>query len=262
MSAPILSLTTDYGLADGFVAACHGAALQRVPQLRIIDISHQIPPGDVRRGAAILAQTVPYLPFGVHVAVVDPGVGTTRHPLAIDTGAGILVGPDNGLLTWAALALGGAKRAMALTNSQLHRHPTSHTFHGRDIFVPVAACLADTTKWDELGDAIAVKDLVRLAEPMVRVDDAGLSCDVLNIDHFGNVQLAATGKDLDGFAETFAIAGNAAVRGDMFASANTDALVVLIDSADHVAIAVNGGSAAERLEIHAGMTVRLDANIS
>src|SRR5580704_13028542 len=111
-----LSFLTDYGLEDGFVAACHGVAARIAPATRIIDITHLVPPGDVRRGAAVLAQTVTSMPPAVHVAVVDPGVGTARRAIAVRAGDGILVGPDNGLLSWAIGALGGVRCAFALTN--------------------------------------------------------------------------------------------------------------------------------------------------
>jgi S-adenosylmethionine hydrolase len=137
-----LSFLTDYGLDDGFVAACHGVAATIAPSVRIIDITHLVPPGDVRRGAAVLAQTLPYLPRGVHVAVVDPGVGTGRRGVAVQVGESILVGPDNGLLSWAVTRAGGASSAYQLTNGELWLHPLSPTFHGRDIFIPVAAHLA------------------------------------------------------------------------------------------------------------------------
>lgn len=253
----IISLTTDYGTADGFVAACKGIALSNAPHVRIIDITHEVSPGDIDRGAAVLAQTVPYLPPAVHVAVVDPGVGTTRHPIAIEAGDAILVGPDNGLLTAAATALGGAVRAMALTNSQLHRHPTSHTFHGRDIFTPVAAALAAGTPLDEVGDPVAVKNLVRLREPVVKAGETELASEVLTVDRFGNVQLAAGGELLDGYGETLLVNGRVAVLGDMFAAAEAGELVVLKDSAGRIAIAINGGSAAEELVLAPGATVHL-----
>src|ERR1700722_903869 len=111
-----MSFLTDYGLEDGFVAACHGAAARIAPGARIIDITHLVQPGDVRRGAAVLAQTVTYLPPAVHVAVVDPGVGTVRRAVAVAAGDSILVGPDNGLLSWAIAALGGAHQAVQLNN--------------------------------------------------------------------------------------------------------------------------------------------------
>src|SRR5215471_3768622 len=160
-----LSLLTDYGLEDGFVAACHGVAARIAPHARIIDITHLVQPGDVRRGAAVLAQTVAYLPPAVHVAVVDPGVGTTRRAIAVAAGDSILVGPDNGLLSWAIAALGGAKAAVQLTNGDLWLHPVSATFHGRDIFMPVAAHLAAGLELKSAGEEISVADLVALPAP-------------------------------------------------------------------------------------------------
>ena len=114
-----LSFLTDYGLDDGFVAACHGVAARIAPHAAIIDVTHLVPPGDVRRGAAVLAQTVPYLPPAVHVAVVDPGVGTARRGVAVAAGDSVFIGPDNGLLSWAVTASGGAARAFSLTNREL-----------------------------------------------------------------------------------------------------------------------------------------------
>lgn len=255
----VLSLTTDYGFSDGFVAACHGVSARDAPDTRVIDVSHAVPPGDIRYGAAIMAQTLPYLPLGAHVGVVDPGVGTTRRPVAIETESGVLVGPDNGLLLWAAEALGGAQRAMALTNSRLHRHPTSHTFHGRDIFVPVAAALLAGTPLDDAGEPVALKDLVQLPEPVIDRDENGFCSEILTIDRFGNLQLAARGDILDGYGERFDILGRAATRGDMFAAAEPGELVVLIDSAGHAAVSVNGASAANVLDVRPGEMLRLDA---
>src|ERR1035437_6480647 len=132
-----LSFLTDYGLEDGFVAACHGVAARLAPHAGIIDVTHLVPPGDIRRGAAVLAQTIPYLPPAVHVAVVDPGVGTARRGIAVQAGGGTLVGPDNGLRSGAIAAQGGAERACQLTNGEWWLHPVAPTFHGRDIFSPV-----------------------------------------------------------------------------------------------------------------------------
>src|SRR5436190_15870208 len=137
-----ISLTTDYGCSDGFVAACHGAIARIAPAVRVIDITHSVPPCDVAQGAAVLAQAVPHLPPAVHVAVVDPGVGTARRALAVEAGDSVLVGPDNGLLPRAADALGGVRRAVVLDNAGWFADPVSATFHGRDVFAPVAARLA------------------------------------------------------------------------------------------------------------------------
>src|ERR1700755_1572786 len=154
--APFRCLTflTDYGLEDGFTAACHGVAAQLAPELRVVDITHLVPSGDVRRGAAVLAQTIPYFPPAVHVAVVDPGVGTDRRGIAVAAGSALFVGPDNGLLSVAVAAAGGPVRAVSLTNRALWRDTTAATFHGRDIFMPVAARLAAGMPLDEAGQQI------------------------------------------------------------------------------------------------------------
>ena len=162
-----ISFTTDYGRRDGFVAACHGAIAKIAPAARVIDITHEIPPGDVARGAVVLAQTVGDLPTSVHVAVVDPGVGTARRPVALRAPGGLLVGPDNGLLIWAAEALGGVAEAVELRNPAWLAPKVTRTFHGRDIFAPVAARLAAGQPLSEAGPAIDPADLVRLPAPEV-----------------------------------------------------------------------------------------------
>ncbi|WP_009480267.1 S-adenosyl-l-methionine hydroxide adenosyltransferase family protein [Rhodococcus sp. JVH1] len=127
-----ISFTTDYGLSDGFVAACHGVIARLAPGVRMIDVTHAVPPQRVRWGAAVLAQTVPYLPPSVHLAVVDPGVGTDRRPIVVVTDAGVLVGPDNGLLRPAAEALGGVRSAYLLAAPEYRLSTVSASFHGRD----------------------------------------------------------------------------------------------------------------------------------
>src|SRR5436190_16818210 len=151
-----LSFLTDYGLEDGFVAACHGVSARIAPHADIIDVTHLIPPGDIRRGAAVLAQTVPYLPAAVHVAVVDPGVGTARRGIAVAAGDSVFIGPDNGLLSWAVTAAGGADRAFSLTNRDLWLTRVTPTFHGRDIFMPVAAHLAADAELATAGEEVSV----------------------------------------------------------------------------------------------------------
>jgi S-adenosylmethionine hydrolase len=196
MSHGWVSFTTDYGRADGFVAACLGVIARTAPHVRVIDVTHDVPPGDVRRGAAVLAQTVGYLPPSVHLAVVDPGVGTARRGLAVVTGSGVLVGPDNGLLLPAAGALGGITATYELAEREFWSPDVSRTFHGRDVFAPVAAHLANGVDPAVLGPAVAAGDLVRLPEPAVTARPGELTAEVLTIDRFGNVQLAATAADL------------------------------------------------------------------
>ncbi|MEV1333927.1 SAM-dependent chlorinase/fluorinase [Micromonospora costi] len=257
-----ISLTTDYGLSDGFVAACHGMIARIAPAARVIDVTHLVPPGDVRHGATVLAQTVPYLPFGVHVAVVDPGVGTARRGVALDTPGGILVGPDNGLLCDAADALGGVLTAVELTNPEWLAPRVSRTFHGRDVFAPVAARLALDTPLAEAGPAFDPAQLVRLPAPLVSADGDGVTAEVLTVDHFGNVQLAATADLLERLPETVRLAANGdasreARHGLTFGDAPTGGLVVYADSAGRIAVAVNGGRAVDLLAVAPGDPVRI-----
>ncbi|MGV9211885.1 SAM hydrolase/SAM-dependent halogenase family protein [Micromonospora sp. RB23] len=260
---PWISLTTDYGLDDGFVAACHGVIARIAPTARVIDVTHLVPPADVRRGAAVLAQTVPYLPVGVHVAVVDPGVGTARRGIALATPGGLLVGPDNGLLPDAATALGGVSAAVELTEPRWLAARVSGTFHGRDVFAPVAARLALGAPLAEAGPAVDPDGLVRLPVPVVTRDADGFTAEVLTVDHFGNVQLAAPGEVLGALAATVRVGPPApapshpAVRGRTFGDAPHQALVVYVDSADLVAVAVNGGRAVDVLGVRPGDLLRV-----
>jgi S-adenosyl-L-methionine hydrolase (adenosine-forming) len=262
-----LSFLTDYGLEDGFVAACHGVAARIAPDAAVIDVTHLIPPGDVRRGAAVLAQTVPYLPPAVHVAVVDPGVGTARRGVAVAAGDSVFIGPDNGLLSWALRAAGGAVRAFSLTNRALWLGSVSATFHGRDIFMPAAAHLAAGTDLAAAGEEIAVGDLVSLPVPERLVRDSVAEGEVLTVDRFGNIQLTITASD----AAEIGVApgGMMLIRcgrhqltvpyRDMFGAVAPGELVAYADSAGLVAIAVNGGDAAGRLGLPAGARVSIVA---
>ncbi|MEE6261098.1 SAM hydrolase/SAM-dependent halogenase family protein [Plantactinospora sonchi] len=254
---PWISLTTDYGRSDGFVAACHGVIARSAPAVRVIDVTHLIPAGDVVRGAAVLAQTVGYLPPAVHVAVVDPGVGTARRGIALRTPGGLLVGPDNGLLTWAATALGGVTEAVELTSSDWFPE-VSRTFHGRDVFAPAAARFALGAALTEAGPVIDPAGLVRLPEPVVERGDGWLAAEVLTVDHFGNVQLAAPGSAWERLGPAVRVAGRTAVRGGTFGDAPPGHLVVYVDSADRLAVAVNGGRAADVLGVGPGDVLRLE----
>jgi hypothetical protein len=262
-----LSLLTDYGLDDGFVAACHGVAARIAPGVRIVDITHLVPPGDVRRGAAVLAQTIPYLPPAVHVAVVDPGVGTTRRGIAVEAGESIFIGPDNGLLSWAVAAVGGTRRAFQLTNGELWLHPVSQTFHGRDIFVPVAAHLAAGGDLDSVGTELAVADLVTLPAPTSRVHDREAEGEVMSVDRFGNVQLSIAASDADrigiGFGSQLVVwCGRRQLTVpylETFAAVAPGELVAFTDSAGLISLAVNAGDAAQQLGLPPGAHVRLAA---
>jgi len=252
-----ITLTTDYGLSDGFVAACHGVIARLAPHARVIDVSHLVDPGDVPRGAAVLAQAVPHLPPAVHVAVVDPGVGTARRGVALRTPNGVLVGPDNGLLPSATDALGGIVHAVELTNPAWFTATVSHTFHGRDVFAPVAARLARGADLADAGPAVDPATLVRLPDPVVQRGEGWVEAEVLTVDRFGNVQLAAGPEHLAGLGEHLRVGDIPALRGTTFADASPGGLVVYVDSADRVAVAVNGGRAAVVLGVRPGDVLRL-----
>jgi len=267
-----VSFTTDYGTADGFVAACKGVIATISPATRVIDVTHEVPARDVRRGAAVLAQAAPWLPPAVHLAVVDPGVGTDRRGVALRTPRGVLVGPDNGLLVPAAEALGGIEGAYVLTEPGFQLPEVSRTFHGRDVFAPAAAHLCRGVDPARLGPPVAANDLRRLPDPRVEVGDGSLRAEVLTVDAFGNVQLAATAADLaaaglvPGAAVTVSRSGPtgaadaadfgerawSASVGATFADAAAGELLVLVDSAGHVAVAVNGANAAAALGVRDG----------
>lgn len=261
----VITMLTDYGLEDGFVAACHGVIIKIAPESRIIDVCHMIPAGDVRRGAAVLAQTLPYLPEGIHVAVVDPAVGTARRAVAVRAGGRVFVGPDNGLLSWAVHAAGGAQEAYELTNEDLFLTPVSRTFHGRDIFAPVAAHLAAGRPLADVGPEVPVAKLVSLPEPTSRLRDGAVEGEVLSVDHFGNVQLSIKAEDLNALGvrsgDTLAVRlGRRQLSvpyRETFAAVPPGDVVAFIDSAGLVAFAVNSGDAAERLGLPPGAHVRL-----
>jgi S-adenosylmethionine hydrolase len=265
MSYGWISFTTDYGIDDGFVGVCEGVIARIAPGPRVVHISHTVPPQDVRRGAAVLAQAVPYLPPAVHVAVVDPGVGTDRRGVVLVSAHGVLVGPDNGLLVPAAELLGGVREAYELVDPTYRLSTVSATFHGRDVFAPAAAHLAVGVAADQFGPAVDPASLVRLPEPETYVEQGKLSTEIRYIDTFGNVQLAATGADLDASGASLGTTAHAnlngrsvkATVGRTFADTILDGLIVYVDSGGRVALAVNGGSAAGDFGVQVGDPVML-----
>jgi S-adenosylmethionine hydrolase len=196
MTRPFLSFLTDFG-PDGPAPVCRGVMLTIAPDAQIVDIGHNVRKYAIRDGAVLLWSALPYMPVGVHVAVVDPGVGTDRKPIAILTARGdILVGPDNGLLMPPADRLGGIREARILENRELWLPVTTSTFHGRDIFAPVAAHLAMGVPFETVGPAIEPADLVQLRLPTATPRDGGLDTAVAFIDSFGNARLAGWPDDL------------------------------------------------------------------
>lgn len=256
---------TDYGLEDAFVAVCHAVASQIAPGLPINDITHLIPLGDIRRGAVVLAQAAPYFPPAVHVAVVDPGVGTERRGVAVAAGDALFVGPDNGLLSVAVAAAGGAVHAVSLTNRALWRDTTAATFHGRDIFMPVAARLAGGMPLDEAGEPVEVTSLVTLPPPEYRVTGTGAEAEVVTVDGFGNAQLSLPGADapraglVPGANVTLAWDGRTVTMPFRltFGDVAPGEPLCYRDSGDWVAIAVAGGDAARLLGLRPGTKITL-----
>src|SRR3954463_3658259 len=186
----VITFLSDFGLDDDFVGTCHGVIARIAPDVRVIDITHGIRPGRVLQGALMLANTLAYMPIGVHLAVVDPGVGGIRRPLALCDGEGRLyVGPDNGLLLPAADRFGGVAEAHELANPAYALDSVSRTFHGRDLFSPAAAHLALGVPLGELGPPIDPQALVRLDLPQPEVGQQRIRALVLGVDRFGNIAL-------------------------------------------------------------------------
>jgi len=194
----VVSFLSDYGLGDDFVGVCHGVILRICPQVRIVDVSHGIARHDVRAGALTLRRALPYLPPGVHLAVVDPEVGGRRRAVAVRVAQDdrLLVGPDNGLLSLAAARFGGVVEAVEVGRSTHRLEPVSATFHGRDLFAPVAAHLAAGAPLAGAGDPLDPEELVRLDMPMAHLEEDALVVHVIGIDRFGNVMLDVEHEEL------------------------------------------------------------------
>ncbi|GAB2948883.1 S-adenosyl-l-methionine hydroxide adenosyltransferase family protein [Nonomuraea fastidiosa] len=261
----VITLLTDYGLEDGYVAACHGVIARLAPEARVIDVCHLIPAGDVRRGAAVLAQTIPYLPEGIHIGAVDPGAGGSRRAVAIEAGGRVFIGPDNGLLSWAVHAGGGARAAYEISNDDCFLRPASPTFPGRDVFAPVAAHLYGGLALAEVGPQVPVSGLVTLPEPTTVLRDGSVEGEVVSVDRFGNTQLSIGAGDLQALGvrvgDTLGVwLGRRRFSlpyRETYAAVPPGELVAFTDSAGLIAIAVNCGDAAQRLGLPPGAHVRL-----
>ena len=255
-----LSFLSDYGHGDEFVGVCHGVVQRIAPGAVVIDVTHDIPRHAVRLGALSLQNAVPYLPQGVHIAVVDPGVGGARRPVALRTRDGnLFVGPDNGLLWPAAETCGGVVQAVDVTESRYRLEPVSATFHGRDLFAPVAANLAAGAALEDAGRALDPGTLERLELPAPEVSDGRIRTHVVAVDHFGNLQLNLRADDMRaaGFEPGDCIEvlsrrrTGEAVYARTFADVGERQAVVIEDSSGRVAVAVNQGRAAGALGVGA-----------
>jgi hypothetical protein len=264
----ILTLLTDYGTDDDFAGVCHGVIRSIHPEAQIVDITHGIERYAVRQGAIVLRNTLPYMPAGVHVAIVDPQVGSERRGLALRTGEGrLLVGPDNGLLSLAWERFGGVELAVDVTRSQHRLEPVSATFHGRDLFAPVAAHLAAGAELADAGDPVEPDELERVALPEPRQEDDALVGHALVIDHFGNVslnvdheQLTASGLTLGGEVE-LETGGERflATYTQTFADLGAGEILIYEDAYRTLAVAINRGDAASTLRLSPDSELRLRA---
>jgi S-adenosylmethionine hydrolase len=265
---PFVSMLTDWGLRDPYAAICHGVVLNIIPEALIVDITHEVEKYNIRHGALMLWQTLPYLPIGAHMAVVDPGVGTRRRPIAIETARGdLLIGPDNGLLIPGAERLGGVMRVHVIDNIQYRLPVLTSTFHGRDLFAPAAAHLALGVPVEAIGSEIDASDLVQIDWPPVVVRDGELGSTVIYTDTFGNLKLTGVTADIldaiDGLQHGEDLDVRFAGRREAtrmrwsptFGDVPRGGYLVYEDSYGRLCIAQNQGSAAESLAVLEGTSV-------
>ena len=262
----IVSLLTDYGRDDDFVGVCHGVIRSIEPDAQIVDVTHGIPRYAVRTGAIVMRNTLPYLPVGVHVAVVDPQVGTQRRALALRCRDGrLLVGPDNGLLSLAWEQAGGVELAADVTRSRHRLEPVSATFHGRDVFAPVAAHLAGGAPLEEAGEPVEPGSLNRVELPQPRMEGDTLVAHALTVDRFGNAGLNVSHEALLGIGLTLGATVELEVGGERFLAAYTTTfsdvkpgeLIVYEDAYRMLAVAINRGDAGGTLGLATDTEVRL-----
>jgi S-adenosylmethionine hydrolase len=268
MAARPISFLSDYGLSDEFVGVVHGVIAGICPEARVIDLGHGIPRHDVQAGALALVRALPFVPTGVHLAVVDPEVGARRRAVALRTADDdrLLVGPDNGLLMSAAERFGGVAEAVEISASPWRLEPVSATFHGRDLFAPVAARLACGAPLASAGTPVEPGELVVLERSEPRREEGALVVHVVGTDTFGNAMLDAAHDDLmeSGLRlgdPVAARAGGRRVRGVVartFSDVGSGDLIVYEDAGGSLALAVNGGDAAALLGLRAGDEVRLE----
>ncbi|MBX5468368.1 MAG: SAM-dependent chlorinase/fluorinase [Thermoleophilaceae bacterium] len=262
----IVTLLTDYGRDDDFVGVCHGVIARVAPEVRVIDITHGVRRHDARAGALTLRNALPYMPVGVHVAIVDPEVGTERRAVALRCVDGrILVGPDNGVLSLAWERSGGVTEAYDVSRSPHRLEPVSATFHGRDIFAPVAAALAAGAELAEAGERVDPDELERIELPRPRREGDSLVAHVLSIDRFGNAALNVGHEELAGTGVEVGQGVELEARGERyhatfaqtFADVRPGEILVYEDSYRALSVAINRGDAAETLRLGNDDEVRI-----
>jgi S-adenosylmethionine hydrolase len=262
----VITFLSDFGLADDFVGTCHGVIKRIAPEADVIDITHGIEAQSILQGALVLANTLPYMPEGVHLAVVDPDVGTPRRALALRTGDGrLLTGPDNGLLIPAAERLGGVEAAFEITNRRYALERVSPTFHGRDVFSPAAAHLSLGLDPAELGSPLDALTLVRPELPQPEIGERRVRAACLYVDRFGNIQLNVNSAQVEGLGIVpgrtieveVAMERFYALAARTFADAGIGDIILYEDAYQNLALAISHGNAAQTFGVRAGMEVRL-----
>lgn len=270
MSAPrydTISFLSDYGLRDEFVGIVKGVIADIAPHARVIDLTHEIPPFDVRAGSLALARCIAYVPTGIVLAVVDPGVGTARRGVAVSVGdgRGILIGPDNGLLSMGTALAGGADSAVVLNNPKYQLEAPGATFAGRDIFAPAAAHLCNGVALSELGDAVDPNVLLPGVVPLSRSEGDDIIAEVTWIDRYGNCQLNVGPDDVASLGDRVSLTltsptGERSTRAASVARNFAEiggGIGLVVDSFGMLAVSIDRGSAAEELSIAVGDAVRL-----
>jgi S-adenosylmethionine hydrolase len=256
---------SDYGLEDEFVGVVKAVIRAIAPHATVGDITHSIPPHDIRAGSLALARSMQYLTLvpSVVVAVVDPGVGSDRRAVAVEAGESVLVGPDNGLLASAVAMTGGAKRAVSLTNDDYHLPAPGATFAGRDVFAPVAGHLCAGVDLAELGEPVDPITLLPGIMPLSRQEDGAVTGEVLWVDRFGNIQLNVDPDDLLLMDDPLVLVSGdktrTAVRASTYSDLRSGQIGLVTDSYGLVSIALDRRSAAEELRIGSGDSVTIKA---
>lgn len=263
MDLPI-SFLSDFGRDDEFVGVVHGVIARIAPDVRVIDIGHDFAQGDIRAGALALVRSIQYLPQGVALAVIDPGVGTERKAIAARTEWGTLIGPDNGLLAPAVAMVGGADKIVSIENPEVQLPAPGATFHGRDLFGPAAAVIASgQATLEELGPEVDPDSVVPLMLPLVEHSEDAVVGEVLWVDHFGNCQLNITPQDLQlvgvGPGTDIVLKIASAEFGiewvDAYGNVEEGEGLLHVDSYGQIAVAVRNGSAVDSYPLAAGTAV-------
>lgn len=264
-----ISFLSDYGIRDEFVGIVKCVITDIAPHAKVIDLTHEIPPFDVRAGSLALARCISYVPSGIVLAVVDPGVGTARRGVAVSVGGGrgVLIGPDNGLLSMGTALAGGADAAVVLNNPEYQLGAPGATFAGRDIFAPAAAHLCNGVPFAELGDAVDPNLLMPGVIPLSRTEADGIVAEITWVDRYGNCQLNVGPDDVSSLGMQLSVllttsTGERSTRAASIVNAFADipgGIGLVIDSFGMLAICIDRGSAAEELSIGVGDAVTLSA---